>query len=290
MKTSFILLLSCLFAACCSEAENVPAEGGNIAKGHYLIPAGDHIVRINEEKGAWLTVGDSTELVIEGNILLEGNDFRSCAIILVTGKNVVIRGNGSIMGDRMSHKGKEGEWGMGIRLHNATNVNIKGLTIADCWGDCIYIGGSSEKIMIDNCELRGSRRQGISITKGNDITVSDCLIADISGTMPQYAIDIEPNMRCVVDNVLIKNVTMKNCEGGFRAIIGKKAVGNARIGQVELQNCYVMAKSRHTIQFAGCDYATVRDCTIETRKGEKPIIFKHGIRLIKENNRVIHKK
>lgn len=290
MKTSIIILLSCLFAACCSEAENVPPEGGLIAKGHYLIPAGDHIVRINEEKGAWLTIGDSTELVIEGNILLEGNDFRSCAIILVTGKNVVIRGNGSIIGDRMSHKGEEGEWGMGIRLHNASDVTVKDLTIANCWGDCIYIGGKSEKIMIDSCELRGSRRQGISITKGNDIIVSDCLIADISGTNPQYAIDIEPNKGCVVDNVLIKNVTMKNCEGGFRAIIGKMAVGNARIGKVEIRNCHVMAKSRHTIQFTGCEHAIVRDCTIETRKREKPIVSKHVDKMEENNNKVIYKK
>ena len=289
MNMSYILLLSCLFATFGCESNIVTSEGGHIANGRYVIPAGDLIVKINEEKGAWLTVGDNTELVIDGNVRLEGNDFRACDIILVTGKNVNIHGKGSIIGDRATHKGEEGEWGMGVRLHNATDVTLKDLTIADCWGDCIYIGGKTERVNIENCELTGSRRQGISITNGKDLTISDCRIADISGTMPQYAIDIEPNVKCVVDNVLIKNVTAKNCEGGFRALIGSKAVGNARIGKVEIRNCDVMAKSRHTIHFIGCDNAIVTDCTIETRWREKPILTNHVGNLTEKNNKVTRK-
>jgi len=289
MTVNFIMLLTCLFATLNGEPRIVPSDGGYIAKGRYVIPKGDHIVRITEEKGAWLTVGDSTELVIEGNIRLEGNGFRACDIILVTGSNVLIHGKGSIIGDRATHKGEEGEWGMGIRLHNATNVIMKDLNITNCWGDCIYIGGKSESIEIDSCLLSGSRRQGISITQGVNVTISDCRIADISGTNPQYAIDIEPNMRCVVDNVLIKNVTAKNCEGGFRALIGRKAVGNARIGKVEIRNCDVMAKSRHTIHFVGCENAIVTDCTIETRCREKAILTNHVGNLTEKNNKVTRK-
>lgn len=289
MNISFILLLSCLFACVNGETNVVPSEGGCVANGRFEIPVGDHFVKIAEEKGAWLTVGDNTELIIDGDIHLEGNGLRSCDIIRVTGNNVLIHGKGSIVGDRSSHEGDEGEWGMGIRLHNATDVTVKGLTIADCWGDCVYIGGNCERIKIDSCLLCGSRRQGISITKADGVTVTDCRIADISGTMPQYAIDIEPNLRCVVDHVLIQNVTVENCEGGFRAILGKKAVGNARIGHVEVIGCQVMAKSRHTLQFAGCEEATVKNCTIETRRDDKPIIFKHGNNLIKENNKVIYR-
>ena len=287
MKISFIILLNCLLAAMNGEAKVVPPEGGHIAKGRFVIPEGEHIVRITEEKGAWLTVGDSTDLIIDGNLRLEGNEWRSCDIIRVTGSHVRIHGKGSIVGDRSAHQGEEGEWGMGIRLHGAKDVTVSGLTIADCWGDCMYIGGESERVTIDSCVLRGSRRQGISITKGNDVTISNCQIADISGTMPQYAIDIEPNMRCVVDNVLIKNVTVKNCEGGFRALIGKKAYGNARIGKVEIRDCKVMAKSRHTIHFAGCEEAIVQDCIIETRRREKPILARHVGNLTKKNNKVI---
>ncbi len=289
MNTSLILLLSYILAALNVQTTVVSSEGGHIANGRYVVPAGELIVRIAKEKGAWLTVGDNTEVIIDGNIRLKGNSHQSCDIIRVTGRNVRIHGKGSIIGDRWEHKGKEGEWGMGIRLHDATDVTVDGPTVADCWGDCIYIGGGSRNVKIKNCVLRGSRRQGISITKANGVTISDCRIADISGTMPQYAICIEPNKQCVVDNVLISGVTVTNCEGGFRAILGKKTYGNARIGKVKIHNCHVMAKSRHTIHFAGCDQAIVRDCMIETRKGEKSILSRKVGKLTEKNNQVIFK-
>ncbi|MBO4906887.1 MAG: right-handed parallel beta-helix repeat-containing protein [Bacteroidaceae bacterium] len=272
-----------------SNTSLVPDDGGYISDGQFVVSTGNHIVKIMEENGAWLTVGDNTELIIDGNIILKGNAFRSCDIIKVTGRNVFIHGNGRIIGDRWTHQGKDGEWGMGIRLHGANDVTLEGLTISDCWGDCIYIGGKTERVTIDGCVLRGSRRQGISITNANCVTVSDCRIANISGTNPQYAIDIEPNKRCVVDSILIKNIIVSNCEGGIRAIIGKKEVGYARIGKVEILDCHVMANSRHTIHFAGCDQATVSDCMIETRKGEKPILSRLVGSLIEKNNKVIYK-
>ena len=289
MIISIIMLLNCLFAPLQNDVRVVPSNGGNIANGRFVISAGDYIVKITKEKGAWLTVGDNTELVIDGNIQLEGNVFSSCDVIKVTGRNVRIHGKGSITGDRRTHKGKDGEWGMGIRLHGAKDVTLKGLTISDCWGDCIYISGGSKGVKIDSCVLCGSRRQGISITKADNVTISNCHIADISGTNPQYAIDIEPNKQCVVDNVMIRNVNVTNCEGGFRAILGKKTYGNARIGKVEISGCQVMAKSRHTIQFAGCDQAIVSDCMIETRKGEMPILSRLVGKLTEKNNKVVYK-
>lgn len=289
MIKRIIIILNCLLTFLSGEANIVSADGGYIANGRFVIPAGDHTVKISEEKGAWLTVGDNTELIIDGNIQLEGNYFSSCDLIRVTGRNVRIHGKGSITGDRRTHKGKEGEWGMGIRFHGAKDVTVKGLTISNCWGDCIYIGGGSKSIKIDSCVLCGSRRQGVSITKANGVTISDCRIADISGTMPQYAICIEPNKKCVVDNVLIRGVSVVNCEGGLRAILGKKTYGNARIGKVEIRNCHVMAKSRHTVHFAGCDQTIVTGCTIETRKGEKPILTRLVGKLTEKNNKVVYK-
>ena len=290
MIPNFKIMLVFLLTSLSCEANVVPPGGGHVANGRYVIPAGNLFVKITKEKGAWLTVGDNTELVIDGEIRLEGNGLICCDIIRVIGHNVRIHGHGAIVGDRQTHMGKKGEWGMGIRMHGASDVTVTGLTVADCWGDCIYIGGGSKNIKINRCVLKGSRRQGVSITKAEDVTIQGCIIADISGTMPQYAIDIEPNKQCVVDNVLIKNVTVVNCDGGFRAIIGRKEYGNARIGRVEISACMVRAKSRHTIHFAGCEKAIVRNCTIETRKGEKPVIARHVGILTEENNNINYKE
>ena len=86
--------------------------------------------------------------------------------------------------------------------------------------------------------------------------------------------------------MLIRNVTVTGCEGGFRAAIGKEEYGNARIGKVEIRNCNVTAKSRHTLHFAGCEQAVVEDCVIETRKGEKPILARQVGHLSEKNNEV----
>ena len=291
MKTIALILALCLspFNSQLSiiNSQFSPSEINN---GTFVIPAGDYLLQAPKEGAACLIVGDNTELVIEGTLRLQPNDFKSCDIIRVVGSNVKIRGNGSIIGDRRNHTGNLGEWGMGIRFNGARNATVDGLTVADCWGDCIYIGGDSRNIEIKNCQLRGSRRQGISITKADGVTVSHCTIADISGTNPQYAIDIEPNKHCTVDNILISNVTVTACEGGFRAIIGQKAFGNARIGKVDIRNCRVTAKSKHTILFAGCEQAVVENCVIEPPKGEKPILTRKVGRLTKKNNKVIKQK
>ena len=304
MMTFLIITLSCLFlnttennnsmdlqgkTYTISDGDMSMFDGREIKNGKIVIPEGKYLVRVKKEGDACIKVGDNTELVIDGTIQLAPNSFKSYEMIRVVGSHVRIHGKGSLIGDRLKHIGHEGEWGMGIRLKGASHVTVSGITIADCWGDCIYIGGDSRSILIKNCMLRGSRRQGISITKADSVTISNCKIANISGTNPQYAIDIEPNKRCVVDNVLIKNVTVTGCEGGFRAVIGKEEYGNARIGKVEVRNCHVMAKSRHTIHLAGCEKALVRDCVIETRKGEKPILSRKVGKLSEMNNQVVYK-
>jgi len=303
MMTTFIFALSCLFlnltgisnamdlhGKTCriSDGDFSLFEGREVKNGKLVISEGNYLLRINKEKGACIIVGDNMELIIDGSLQLAPNDYKSCDIIRVAGRNVKIHGKGSIIGDRHEHTGNEGEWGIGIRLKGSSNVTICGLTIADCWGDCIYIGGGSKNTRISDCLLRGSRRQGISITRADGVTISNCRIANISGTNPQYAIDIEPNKGCTVDNVLVKNVTVTGCEGGFRAIAYKKVERNVRTGRVEIRNCTVMARSRHTIQFVGCEQAIVKDCIIKTRKGEKPI---HTIKvghLLEKNNKVIY--
>jgi parallel beta-helix repeat protein len=304
MKMFFLLVLNCLFLNVAeinndydlqgktyriSDGDVSMFDGRIIKNGTLVISEGDYLLRVKKEGGSCLRIGDNTEVVVEGTLQLAPNCFKSYDMIRVLGSNVKIHGKGCILGDKFTHTDNEGEWGMGIRLKGSCNVTISGLTIADCWGDCIYIGGDSKNIQISHCQLRGSRRQGISITKADGVTVSNCKIANISGTNPQYAIDIEPNKRCAVDNVLIKNVTVVGCEGGFRAVIGKKEFGNARIGKVEILNCNVMAKSRQTIFFAGCEQAVVNNCVIETRKGEKPILSHKVGHLSEMNNKVVYK-
>lgn len=276
---TFILCLCCLFLNVTGIKKDIDFQGGTyrisdgdvslfdgreIKNGTIVISEGKYLLRVKEEGGACLKIGDNTELVINGTLRLAPNGFKSYDIIRVVGSNVKIHGQGSIVGDRSKHTGHEGEWGMGIRLDGSRNVTISGLTISDCWGDCIYIGGDSKNTKISNCQLHGSRRQGISITKADGVSINNCKIANISCTNPQYAIDIEPNKKCSVNNTLIENVEVTNCEGGIRATLPNKGIGNAMIGRVEIRNCQVSAKTRYAIHLNRCQRAIVEACTISS--------------------------
>ncbi len=276
---TFILCLCCLFLNVTGIKKDIDFQGGTyrisdgdvslfdgreIKNGTIVISEGKYLLRVKEEGGACLKIGDNTELVINGTLRLAPNGFKSYDIIRVVGSNVKIHGQGSIVGDRSKHTGHEGEWGMGIRLDGSRNVTISGLTISDCWGDCIYIGGGSKNTQISNCQLRGSRRQGISITKADGVFINNCKIANISGTNPQYGIDIEPNKKCSVNNTFIENVDVTNCEGGIRATLPNKGIGNAMIGRVEIRNCRVSAKTRYVIHLNRCQRAIVVACTISS--------------------------
>lgn len=287
MNICLFVLLNLLFAPLKGDVDVVADNGGYIANGRYVIPAGDHIVRITEEKGAWLTVGDNTELIIDGNILLESNDFRSCDIIRVTGRNVLVHGKGSIVGDKFTHTGTDGEWGMGINFRGASNATLNGLTIKNCWGDCVYVGKKAGKVTIENCLLDNGRRQGISVTSADSVFVRNCTISNVQGTNPQYAIDIEPNRNCTVNYVRLENVTATNCEGGFRALTYKVDERHAVVGSVEIRNCCVSAKSRYPIHLNQCKTVTVKECSVYAHE-KMSAIFARSVEKLNVSNNTLH--
>lgn len=120
----------------------------------------------------------------------------------------------NLIGDRLLHKGTKGEWGMGIHITESKDVYIQNASISNCWGDGIYIGGGSnpcERIIVKDTNIDNSRRNGISITNGKEITLSSCFITNTNGTRPMAAIDIEPNKSSdIIDNIHIKNTQTKN--------------------------------------------------------------------------------
>ena len=189
-----------------------------------IIEKGNYQVQALKNADVCLTVPSNSTLIIQGSIRLRPNAFPRCDIVRAKGNDIIISGNGSIIGDKHTHLGTDGEWGMGIRFHGATNSSVRGLTIKDCWGDCIYVGGNSKNVTIENCWLDHGRRQGISVTKADDVVIRNCKISNVSGTKPEYAIDLEPNANDTVNHITIENVETVACEGGLLATIGKRNV------------------------------------------------------------------
>ena len=108
---------------------------------------------------------------------------------------------GSIYGERDSHIGVTGEFGMGVSIRGCSNFILKDIKIFDCWGDGIYVGNdrnvapvvSSGKVILDNVFCDNNRRQGLSIIGVEYLYMSHGEFINTNGTGPAAGIDIEPN-------------------------------------------------------------------------------------------------
>ena len=242
-------------------------------KNRIVIEKGEYKVKAEKKATICIPICGNTDFILKGIIRLAPNDLKSCDIVQAKGENINIKGNGTIIGDKHTHTGTEGEWGMGINLKGTFNTTISGLTIKDCWGDCIYVGGNSRNVLIEKCKLDHGRRQGISVTKADGVTIRNCTIMNVSGTNPQSAIDIEPNSRDSVDNILIDSVIVKDCEGGFSVYRKERKDGNQTpwIGKVTIRNCKVSSKSKKPVSIRRCENVKIEKCSFYAQKGRTAI-------------------
>lgn len=261
--------------------KDVIALSNHSVRNDIYIKPGDYIVSVDSENQSCLKLTSNTNIYIEGQITLLPNPYAHYNIIHVIGENICISGTGTIIGDKDMHTGTDGEWGMGVRFSNARNCSLLGLNIKNCWGDCVYIGGNSSFINVKQCTFRNGRRQGISITSGNNISIEECEIYDISGTNPMYAIDIEPNRSNIVDSVFIRKVKTYNCKGGIMCTRSTKS--DSSIGYVEITNCVVSGTSeKYSYRFKGVDYVVLKRC----QGSGKQISFLHVKNVIVEGNSI----
>lgn len=218
-------------------------------KNTLYIEPGNYYVKTLRNNEECLKVISNTRLILDGTISLQPNDFTNYRILLVEGNYISIEGKGSIIGDKHTHTGTKGEWGMGISIHHSNKVKIADITIKDCWGDCMYIGEESRNIKIEGCNLIHGRRQGISVTSADSVIIRRCTISDVSGTLPEYAIDLEPNRGDSVDHICIEKVTVRGCKGGICAY---GTANGARIGSVTIRRCDVESDEKMTIAMVKC--------------------------------------
>lgn len=185
-------------------------EGQPIPAGRYEIDAAKPL----QLKGGVLNLTGVTLAAMP-------NALEKYAVLVISGKNVSLRG-GTIIGDRKQHNGTTGEWGHGIRVREAEDVEILGTSCRECWGDGFYIGNNSKDITIASCTSIGNRRQGLSITDAKNVTVKNSSFHDTGGTRPGDGIDIEPDAGGAVTDVRITGCTFQRNEGVHVEIAWKK--------------------------------------------------------------------
>lgn len=129
--------------------------------------------------------------------------------------------NAQLVGERQEKFNKNvrtGEWGMGISVRSSSNIMILGGVLESFWGDAIYLGKNNEnksitnsKVIIKDVHIRKARRNGISVTTGNNIVIENVKIEEVKGVSPEAALDIEPNGRFdEIKDISILNLETKN--------------------------------------------------------------------------------
>lgn len=156
-------------------------------------------------------------------------------------------GPGTIIGDRSIHRGKSGEWGMGIAAWSASGWRINDVTITDCWGDGIVagyapdsIGTFCENFVIEGGRISLCRRNGISIVAGRRGRIGGIMIRAIAGTSPQAGIDLEPdNPNHPNEQVLITDVDIADANLGIAVTVANRMTTITR-SRIDAGNSGVM--------------------------------------------------
>ncbi len=192
--------------------------------GRVILPKGEYLVGedVNEIYQGGITIYGDTEFIFSEGAILEidtNNKWNYCVISL-DGDNIIIR-DGIIKGDRDTHvftprdtDGKTAhDEGHGICVWNTSNkVLIENMEIHNLTGDGSLVVDSND-ITYTNNNIYNNRRQGISIVGGKRIEIKDNEIHHISGTSPQFGIDIEGPGRVDEDILIQKNYFHHNTGG-----------------------------------------------------------------------------
>lgn len=149
------------------------------------------------------------------------NDLGHYQILVVSNvSNISIIGNNAvILGDRDQHindityPAGQNEQGFGLQITQSNYITVDNITCKKCWGDGIVVNYSTH-VLINNVISDSNRRQGLSITSGQNITVKNSTFSNTGGTggtAPMAGIDIESDPTYTTTNAN-QNVVIENCQ------------------------------------------------------------------------------
>ena len=186
---------------------------------------------------------DRTITFLEGSELrLRPSSKSNYDMIVLRGASNVILYNPVLIGDRYSHLGTGGEWGMGISINGGSNITIFNPEAREMWGDGIYIGPNNDvvprNIIIKNAVLEYNRRDGITIAAVDGLNLESPYAAFSNGTLPMAGIAFEPdNNKEEIKNVVITNPrTQENAGTGMFVDFGNLMSGGQKRVNVAIYN------------------------------------------------------
>ncbi|WP_322957970.1 tail fiber/spike domain-containing protein [Providencia huashanensis] len=189
-------------------------------------PAGTEFGGLDVPSGAHIIFDKKSKLRIKAN------DLENYELLSIRDKSNITIENPQLVGDKYTHTGTAGEWGVCIAIRGMCNdINIINPKIDEAWGDGIYIGqiqdtveSTPKNVKITNPVINRCRRQGISVTSADGLTIDNPVINYTSSSDsaaylpagPHAGIDIEPNsFNSVLNNIKINNISGKDNDAGL---------------------------------------------------------------------------
>ena len=259
------------------------------SKSHKVyVPAGTYDIDLAEHNG--IVMRKNYKLYMHKDAVLQAmkTDKENCQVINVGSSghkddpdyysNIEISG-GTIIGE-LKATGKAGEGVMGIRVQYAKNIYIHDVTVKECRGDGIYIGGNgkgSTNICITGCTIEDNSRNCLGIVSAHNVYVDNCKVSGAGGLFggkaPRACILIEKNKgdeTCT--DIVIKNSTIDNeevCKAQSEAYaFGSSTARNEIHGnRLTVENCTFKGKV--------ANYSTTNAKFIKCKFDREPI-FKHN--------------
>lgn len=191
-----------------NDAIEAVGNGGTVffPDGTYLVKENETTVSNNRYAILVNNKKDITLLLSSGAVIQHATSTSAFyrTILIKESNNITVKG-GYLIGDLDTHTpeyrdGYDGivnTHGYGIRMIDSTNLVIDGVELSKYYGDPLIICSEQnpyngcQGVVIKNCKIHDSSRNGITVTSCQGLIVQDCEIYNITGALPMAGIDIE---------------------------------------------------------------------------------------------------
>ena len=191
--------------------------------GLIYFPAGTYVVRHGDTK----TGEDYVAVTVRGRhglrivldngatLLHKTTTVHRYTMLRFDGCDGVEISGGVIEGDRQSHQAVTTSYGSkGIHIVDSVNISVHDMEVREIFGDCIGVTGATvqcDNVLIDECTLHDSYRNGITIGGARNSTIRNCHIYGIVGADPQAGIDLEAERGIANADITIDGSYIHDC-------------------------------------------------------------------------------
>lgn len=195
--------------------------------------------------------------IAESDITIKATSNTGYEILSIRDKENITIVNPIVNGDRYTHIGTDGEWGMGIAIRNAKNITILQPKIYNCFGDGMYVD-VVDGLFVDYFFASHCRRAGLSIERGKNVNIGTVECEFIDAALPKVACSLEmDNPNSSLENINIGKIISRNTPNAFCILYDKDLQSTEQckievnIGTILSYGGYVSIRSAKSNLYSG---------------------------------------